>query len=69
MNRPPEKRGLPGNTMPLLALVAGVVLLALEWREGVAFWSVFAVVLIVFAAGALVAGAVGGAGAGRDREP
>jgi hypothetical protein len=40
--------------MPVLALVAGVGLVALEWREGFGFWMVVALILILFAVAALV---------------
>jgi hypothetical protein len=50
---PPVRRR---STTPLLALVAGVVLLALEWRGGASFWSVFALLLIAFAGAVLVLG-------------
>ena len=50
---PPFRRR---STTPLLALVAGVVLLVLEWRGGVSFWSVFALLLIAFAGAVLVLG-------------
>jgi hypothetical protein len=42
-------------TLPLLALIAGVILLWLEYRGGWSFWSVFAMLLIGFALVALLA--------------
>jgi hypothetical protein len=40
--------------MPLFALCAGVALVVLEWREGISFWLVFALLLILFAIAALL---------------
>lgn len=62
---PVENRSVrrpPSKVMPFLALVAGVALLLLEWREGSSFWFWFAVVLIVFAIGSLWAGRASASG-------
>jgi hypothetical protein len=40
--------------MPTLALITGVALIVLEWREGFGFWMIVAIVLILFAVAALL---------------
>jgi hypothetical protein len=40
--------------MPWLALIAGLGLVVLEWREGFGFWMIAALILVLFAVAALL---------------